>query len=357
MATGQMSQPTGSKLEYVQAVRGLAAILVVYSHTGHSPCFGVIGVDIFFVLSGYMMAMIMQEGPGPAQFITRRFMRIAPLYFVCTLTAFIFSITVVGFRGSGYVPTWVEFIKSVLFVPYQAANGSYFPILIPGWTLNYEMYFYLCCALALFFTRKNHTIWTTAIVATCVMLGSLLVAGSTARLFLANPIVVEFVAGMLLWHVLSKPVAGAPILRSPYALPVALIVAFTLENNFQIYRSIPGDIRRVLLYGPLAAAVVALSIWGEPQFLRLGRLARKIFTEIGDASYAIYLTHLFVVGVLKHVLPSIGIKSMASSVGATLTVMSAVFVGLLVYRLVDAPIQRLLRRKFSGPRAIHAAKA
>lgn len=143
------------QFEFIQAIRGIAAVLVVYFHTGHSPKFGAFGVDIFFVLSGAVMAMLMSQGPSGPDFLGRRLARIFPLYFLATTAAYVVSCLLPSARTSGNVPTLVDYLKSIAFIPHEARNGEIVPVLGVGWTLNYEMAFYLCCALTCYIATRH----------------------------------------------------------------------------------------------------------------------------------------------------------------------------------------------------------
>jgi exopolysaccharide production protein ExoZ len=134
----------------IQAIRGLAALAVVYFHTAHAPSTGAFGVDVFFVLSGCIMAMLMEAQQSPGDFLRRRLIRIAPLYALMTTAAFAVSLAVPSLRTSGNLPSISDYIKSLLFIPSQTASGTIVPVLGPGWSLNYEMMFYAICAAALF---------------------------------------------------------------------------------------------------------------------------------------------------------------------------------------------------------------
>ena len=138
-------------LQSIQILRGLAASAVLAFHaaqrSGHSFTIGAAGVDVFFVISGYIMWSVMRDGPSPRSFLTRRLARIVPLYWAVTLAMVAFSAV------PGALPnlqlTWRHVLLSLLFVPHAAPDGAVFPVLVPGWTLTYEMFFYAILTAAL----------------------------------------------------------------------------------------------------------------------------------------------------------------------------------------------------------------
>ena len=145
----------------IHYLRGLAALLVVFHHGvlqfpglrdryAHFE-FGQAGVDIFFVISGFVIYLASIEGRiRPGEFVKRRIVRIVPLYWVATLALVaaavcapqLFATTVVTPQNVG---------QSLLFIPsYSAAfPDQIWPVLVPGWSLNYEMFFYGLFALGL----------------------------------------------------------------------------------------------------------------------------------------------------------------------------------------------------------------
>ena len=111
--------------------------------------FGAAGVDIFFVVSGFIMVVTtMKRDMAPGEFLLHRIARIVPVYWVVTIL--LFAIVMYGFKPVGIMrmqPDWLA--KSLLFIPFDR-DGRVEPIISVGWTLNYEMFFYLLFALGLF---------------------------------------------------------------------------------------------------------------------------------------------------------------------------------------------------------------
>ena len=157
------------KIHFLQAVRALAASLVVADHallqiSDTSPenrishlawALGDAGVYVFFVISGFIMVHISWENFGrrtaPADFLWRRLVRIVPLYWLATLAAMAYHrVSVTHGAHAG----WSDLICSLTFIPYSGDDGGWHPILPQGWTLNYEMMFYAVFTLGLALPRK-----------------------------------------------------------------------------------------------------------------------------------------------------------------------------------------------------------
>src|SRR5579872_364486 len=155
----------GKRLVGIQYLRALAALMVAYSHLAHQiPAYLSAlslhrwvttdrlynGVSIFFVISGFIMYVTGAES-SPVQFAKRRLVRIVPLYWLLTGLLFLCALFTPEFARMT-VATPQTLAKSLLFIPYFNAGqgGRLYPLLIPGWTLNCEMFFYLIFTLTLF---------------------------------------------------------------------------------------------------------------------------------------------------------------------------------------------------------------
>ena len=156
-----------AQIRSIQALRAIAALLVTLGHleheaaslpaatTGYAPILVDLtgaGVDLFFVISGFVMVYASHDlfaTPDAARrFLTRRIARIVPIYWLVT-TLFL-AIMAASHVLSSAPPTWSEIAKSYLFVPYMPHGGEVMqPVYKLGWTLNYEMFFYAVFALAL----------------------------------------------------------------------------------------------------------------------------------------------------------------------------------------------------------------
>ena len=138
----------------IQYLRGIAALMVVLLHVrvqlgrmgygGYWPEFLMAGVDIFFVISGFIMWVTTFDGSTtPWQFLFRRFVRIIPVYWLLTTTTVAVMLVAPSAVQSGRFDS-IHVLSSYLFIPtVHPLTGMMEPVLIPGWTLNYEMFFYI----------------------------------------------------------------------------------------------------------------------------------------------------------------------------------------------------------------------
>jgi exopolysaccharide production protein ExoZ len=268
-----------SKIVTVQALRAVAALAVVIRHAGFWEYqFLAGGVDLFFVISGFIMVVSCWPEFGkpcaPERFAVRRIVRIVPLYWLSTLL-----VMVGAWYTKNVVPETVSVLESLFFYPF-ATEG---PVLPAGWTLNFEMMFYAIFALALVMRPRPAVITASTTLGALVILGW--VMGPVSRNNVAFPLSLEFIFGMTIGVAYC---AGARVAKIFAAF--AIIFGFLAIGLSQKLGLISGgtDPIRVLVWGVPAAFVVAgatLAQWSWRPFVN------RPAVLLGDASYALYLFH------------------------------------------------------------------
>jgi peptidoglycan/LPS O-acetylase OafA/YrhL len=280
----------------LQALRALAAISVAITHfsqvglilAGHPddpiPLYQLAsGVDLFFVISGFVMVYSSERlfaAPGAAwEFLARRIARIVPLYWLATAAAVVILQPAVDWRNA---------LKSLLFIPYMDASGLH-PLYGVGWTLNYEMFFYALFALSLFWRRDLAVPALAAVLFGLAVAGRILHPTYVPLLVWSDPIILEFVFGMLIALGLRHGVR----LPSTLCLWMLAVAAAALWLSTQ---QMPPSGARVVYWGVPAAMIVAATVLGE-RAEDCGPLA-SFATLLGDGSYSIYLVHSLVAGLI-----------------------------------------------------------
>lgn len=303
------------------------------------------GVDLFFVISGFIIRYTIAAREGSSSedaserdggrrawpFLRRRFERIVPLYWLCLLGTFAIMISTgagAGGRSPGELADGLA--RSLGFVAWSGGTGV--PILSVGWTLEYEMLFYGLAALCLAVTRRP-ALLLLATLALLVAAGRVIgfTKGDALMIFLANPMLIEFMFGILIANLL---VGDRPALS---AILVAVAMAFV---------PLSGMGERVWIAGLASLALVGGAVWLDVR-RPLAAWLRPL-VALGDASYAIYLTHLAAVGVLAAVLGRI-VPDLPVVAGAPVVAAAAVLGGYLTYRLIERPLLRWVRGKYDVP--------
>lgn len=337
-----------NQLETLQIIRAVASTSVVYFHigsvpcfrgVGFFPCFGGFGVDIFFVLSGFVMAMVAATGQAGSRFAVNRITRIVPLYW--TLTTFLLALAVLKPELlNSTTANLSNYLCSIFFIPYFKENGTLMPLLFVGWSLNYEMFFYVCVWLSLITARK-HSPW----VIVGLLLAAYIVFGryadnQTLNRFWGNELMFEFVLGMLAFLAYDKQYLAN---RST---GVMLAVGFAGYLFMAAAEANALHFSRLLSYGVPSFLVVCSAGSLESVVNCAPRAVVKALVSVGDASYATYLSHPYVTEAVRKVLDQkFHLMNINNLVGVTLTLFLALTAGALIYKLVDKPLSQYCKAR------------
>lgn len=305
----------------VQALRAVAALLVLFFHAsdGHFLV-GAAGVDIFFVISGFIMGTVgVQE--NFRTFAQKRFVRVVPLYWAVT-----FAMCLGALFGvfSKFAFSQETLIKSLLFIPYFDASGHIWPLVVVGWTLNLEMLFYVVFAFGLMF--RTPIVFATCILLGLVALGFIEKQSSPILMTWTSPLLLEFIAGLALAAWLKPPKSGAL-----FVLALIGVTGLAASSAFGWF----DESNRLLTWGVPSLLIVAGCIGiehaGKWPTVAFGPLER-----LGDASYSLYLTHGIVVAAVH--------RAMGISLPSTMVILFAsVAIAFALFYFFERPITRLGR--------------
>ncbi|MEO7549000.1 MAG: acyltransferase, partial [Ramlibacter sp.] len=275
----------------IQLLRACAAILVVLHHFHNHYLamggsnrlllavmpYGFIGVDIFFVVSGFVMMHVIRgreaSASGVADFLGRRFLRIYSWYWPCL----VFTLGVVWY----FHPQDLDRLN--LTGSFLLTSIGLEELVLPiSWSLTYELYFYGLVALAWAVAERHlQPVFWLAAAALAAFSSMAIYREGTALSFFANPAILEFLAGALLY--LNKD-------RFPRrALLPALLVAALWLFWMGLARHATNAFPRVYTFGAAAFLLVWLFVALEATRTYV---SGKLMSALGDASYSIYLLHL-----------------------------------------------------------------
>lgn len=352
--------PTNSgakpKLMHLQILRAIAASFVVvdhafvllhdagfdcgqYNHAGY--LIGHSGVAAFFVLSGLIMlrqaGYLFGKPRSPLLFAWRRVTRIVPMYWIATLLWVFF------FWNNEDPHPRRQILFSLLFIPnYFAGHTRLFPVLQLGWTLNYEMFFYLLFTFALLFRRKLGILMLLTVPAVLVAIGYAHTFPDDQNplsllSFYTNPFLLLFALGVSIGIAQAKltemswPVSPAFLLL----LPAAAFIAFPLTlGTYDLYA----------LLSIFSALIVLLCarVRLEPS----GAIGRTLVL-LGDSSYSTYLFHPLILAVIAIALRMWASHPANTTVAMVLVlacIVSANVAGLLIHLAIERPLIRAFRR-------------
>jgi exopolysaccharide production protein ExoZ len=312
---------------------------------------GAAGVDIFFVISGFVMAVSTigrEHKTHPARsFLERRLIRLVPLYWIVTFIVFFKLEVLHRFPGYANGPRLVEaplgyILSSLFFIPYRNSLDTIAPLVVPGWTLSFEMFFYLLFAGALAL-RIGVARALTPVMITLAVVGLFYKESWPTITVLASPLLLEFLAGSLLGQAMIKGIRFNKIgllIVGILAVPVLLFAPTT---------GVTGT--RILEWGLPAYLVVQGAVVVEDRF---GGIWPRWILLIGDASYSLYLSHLLVIGFLvkifarSHIWTVGVVRRQDEIVTALVFLIVSVLVAIPLYRFIEKPITNMLRRRFLG---------
>lgn len=347
--------PTNKNYDGVQALRFFAAFLVVLTHStfyaserllpgvGFWPG-GATGVNIFFVISGFVMVVSTTELKGLANgwkiFVWRRLVRIVPMYWIATtlkLTALILIPAVVLHSQLDIF----HIISSYLFIPTVNVEGEFKPFLAVGWTLYFEMFFYALFALALYL-RANLYYFVGTVLVLFASLSMFRTAGLAATMFF-DPIVLQFFFGMLvaatIWRtpVLNRIAKYHPSLPAAFSIcgVVLLLAPFEVPNVPDAFRT-----------GVPATMIVLGVVLLEPHLK--GRLPKTLLV-LGDASYVLYLFHPLIAPIVPTVFREADVLNFWACVLVSSVV--AIFACTVIHIVIERPLTQQLRSLARSRRA------
>ena len=350
------------KLDAIQVLRGVAALIVVTCHASDmvqgaahethlsrytSNHLGGSGVDLFFCISGFILASIaLRLRPSPtsplvaaADFLSRRFLRILPIYWLTSLFVVILEV-----KHHNMTLAW--FVDSMLLLPslHFPLQG---PIMFIGWTLIFEMFFYYMMTLNLLFGTRHIVERTVLTIVTLIAIGLLIGFQRPVLILMANPLNLEFVFGcvlaLLFNHFGTRPriattlwVSGCVLLGSTYFFSNfnTGIASFTLNGQLSWYRVMVWGIPAAMITGGLAFRQPGISS-------RPGRIA----VYLGNASYSIYLVSVMVLYFYERIY--FVFARLSPDLNVLLAVAVVAVVGVLCHRFVETPINRYLASRYT----------
>lgn len=343
-----------NKLPLIQVFRGIAALLVVAYHLTIRSAellqqdllfgffkFGYAGVDFFFVLSGFIIYYVHKRDIGEPrkfkEFISKRMVRIYPIYLLITLL--ILPVYLIGY-GDEYKTDIGVIVKSLLLLP---QNEGIYPVLNVGWTLSFEALFYVMFGAAILLKPKlSRIIFGTWVLIVSGMFVSeiqgLELTNNTLINFVFNSHNLEFILGCLAAYlVTTKNINyGKYLMLAGVTWMIVSSVNNYIYGEFYVHPVIAYGIPSTLIVIG-AAAYDRIKPSNPPEFLMY----------LGDASYSIYLTHFVIITAMLIGFLKLGILDFIGyQVAMVVTILVTVALGCLVYTYIEKPMLNYCRRKF-----------
>jgi len=323
-----------AKIQNLQILRAFAAISVVTFHVAENleingdPARilsliaqkGFSGVDLFFVISGFIMMNSQITNPRkPFEFFLRRLIRILPMYYFCTLLyCLVYFVKSDLFNTFEYSTSWL--LASLTFTSGIASFG--YPIVLIGWTLEFEILFYGLLALTSIFFKSSYQV-----ISMTIILSFLVFTG-------VNSIVIEFILGMLCGLLSQRLKIGQTLAKSLVVLGV-----MTFLVNYLVDAS---GIARVILFGIPSFFLLLGAVNVKPS-------ANRVAVALGDSSYSTYLIQILTIPFFFKVADTLSLTSISSEALGLASIIFTVLVGHFLFwrieRYFDSQIYRRVRFK------------
>ena len=312
-----------SKIESIQLLRFISAFLIITIHLGYH--FGHIGVDIFFVISGFIITYVSQGNSH--KFFIKRLIRIIPVYWLVT---FFFFITLFLFPNLFDLsePNLVYFIKSIFFIPFNNINTGHYPIVIYGWTLNYEIYFYFIFSISLLFSKKFFPIIFTFLFV-ILYLCNLNLSNFLSKTY-SNIIIFEFYFGFILYY-FFRYFYNFLNIKFLYKL---IIVFFLISISMLLILSKIEN--RLIVYGIPSTLIVFV-------FLLFYKVKLpRIINLLGDSSYILYLIHPYVFQIFIKINDFFNLEVIIFNILILCAIILSIFLSIIMHKVYEKPIQKKL---------------
>ena len=356
----------GRRLEGVQLLRGVAALGVVlthvvtrsalYQHDAFRDSFfrlrdgdqwkgGDIGVDIFFVISGFIIMVVHRDDLGKPRsyvdFLIKRIKRVVPLYWTLTTLAvilFLLAPQVAANSKSGINILWVMF--SYLFIPTSLSGNNTAPVVGVGWTLDYEMFFYIVFASLMKLNQRLFVTIITVIFSVLVLGGTIIRPENLYGKFVSDWLLMDFVGGVWIAH----------LMLTVKRVPTRISMLMTILSISMIISTFSFSVPEV---GPMR-----LILWGMPSILLVqgmiylrfrDSLIRKFILILGNASYSIYLSQVFTIPLWTGIVSKAGIVSSFDVQIITIFILTSIS-GVLVWFLLERNLDNVTSKMYLSSR-------
>ena len=325
------------KFESVQSLRGIAALFVVMQHI----CFiqrGSFGVDLFFLVSGFIMMYVTEK--STKHFVMKRLIRIVPLYYAMTFVSYLALLVAPGlFEQTTASPVYL--IKSLLFIPFSMQGVSQ-PLLRVGWTVNYEMLFYLLFFISMKISMRYRAVICSVLLVGLVVVGCFIPGEMEPFAFWTDSIILEFAVGMGMFYVLRAMFERVKRIRAVVYAVLLLCVLLVGYMWWSYGNATVSAYVQILRWG-IPAVMILCAVFYAGCVLRIP----KWLVRLGDMSFSVYLIHYYPMRVLNkliHHTQTPGVKEIALTL---VTVAATLVAAWICYWLIEVKFTNFIRKQFS----------
>lgn len=334
------------RLDGIQWLRGIAAIMVVVAHSeilfsdvfhrdfgAFLGFYGIGGVDIFFVISGFIMTVVTSgDSFSMSDFLIRRIIRVGPTYWFYTSIFYLTAVIKPSLFGK-FVLSGSDFIQSILFLPHHNVVGELSPVILAGWTLNFEIFFYLVFAIFRSQIGKP-AIFIALFFGMMISVGLVFDIQNAALFSYTRSIVLEFSAGCIIGQIyLSGRSFAGPVTVSCLLIGIAAFLALPLLIQSNGITDLLGNGRLIARGLPaifLVFAVVVIPKKWVPK--------NNPMVFMGDISFSLYLTHTITLRIASLVMRGHDFSVYGAVLASIITIVTCFFAAVAAYYCLEQPI-------------------
>jgi peptidoglycan/LPS O-acetylase OafA/YrhL len=325
----------GRRLDQIQLLRAVAALAVVMAHIPELAVRGGFGVDLFFVISGFIIVYVTED--EPRAFLLKRIFRIVPIYWLGTfaifaVTVFMPSLTHEATTSGAYL------LKSLFFIPFAIAPDRFGPYVILGWTLNHEVFFYVLFWGALQVSHRYRALICSGLIIAVVLAAKIPRFGQLIA-FEGDPIILEFIYGMGSYWAFRR--WGAQAIGSigqwgAIGLAAVIYCALLMWVEFGVR--------------PVSAGIPSLIVFLLVLFAGRGIRFPRWILLIGDASYSLYLFHPYVLNAFSRMERVLAIPPRMFAMAAIPAIGACIVFAISTWLGIERPSNIWLRKHLLGAR-------
>ena len=336
------------RVRSLQHLRVLAASMIVLYHAElqisrlsdgaheHSLSFAAAGTDLFFAIGGFILVYTTHNRKDSfGAFLYRRFVRIAPLYWLFTLLMLAVLLIAPGHLLTTKGDFW-HIVFSLAFIPYpHPVLGFDRPFLFPGWVLNNFALFYVLFGSLLFLSTGKRVVSLSIVLCSLVILSTVFGDASHFLNFYGSTVALDFVQGMLVAWLFFARNEPPWVIAAVLAIGASIFAVGVLEN-------VSEGSERALFWGVADATLLFACVsiekrWGWPKW--------GFLSKLGDASYSVFLSHLFALALTTNILRELRLFPILGVSGARIVFLGAAWtMGVIVYSAIERPMMRYFDR-------------
>jgi len=329
----------------IQLLRGIAALCVVMTHIRFIHI-GRFGVEIFFCISGFIMMHSTQK--SLKGFLRKRIIRIIPLYWGFTLITYaLFLLIPNAFRSSEVTIEYL--LKSLFFIPYATHEGTV-PVVFVGWTLNYEVLFYILFYFSTLIDKKYRDIIAGAVIMLIVILGKIFNFENVPLKFYSDPILLGFIFGMIAYRIINSRIFQIKIKAFSISefgkakgtrllLYLLILLLFVFMGAIQKL-SLFDHIHRIVIYGiPAFFLLLLFYIAFE------GKRIFRPFIILGNISFSLFLSHYYIIYTFDRIVYPLDKTTIGSVFAALIAVAISLGVAWVIWYLFEKKLQNRIKMR------------